>query len=336
MMRTRPPLRSGASTSFGQLNAGKKSVALDLKRPQAVAALRKLIGAADILVENFRPGVMQRLGLTYASLRESHPKLIYCAISGYGQTGPSADRAAYAPMIHAASGFDLANMSYQDDRTRPDYCGVYVADVVAGTYAFGAIMAALHQRHVTGQGQMIDVSMLESMLTLTLTEVQLAQFDVPRVGRPPFGPVATKDGYIMPAVASEKTFQALAQASGHPGWVTDQRFAEYSQRRLHWNDLFAELEDWSRKLTTVECQAEFDKHGVPASAYRTVAEALKDPQIAHRNALAEVHDAGGSFQVVNPPFRLSASTTQAGPRAPALGEHTAEVLAALGLKAAAE
>jgi CoA:oxalate CoA-transferase len=335
MMRTRPPLRNGASTSFGQLNAGKKSVALDLKRPQAIAALRKLIASADILVENFRPGVMQRLGLAYPSLSETHPRLIYCAISGYGQTGPSADRAAYAPMIHAASGFDLANMSYQDDRTRPDYCGVYVADVVAGTYAFGAIMAALHQRHATGQGQMIDVSMLESMLTLTLTEIQLSQFDLPRVGRPPFGPVATRDGYIMPAIASEKTFQALAQASGHPGWITDPRFAEYGQRRLHWNDLFAELEEWSRKLTTAECQAEFDKHGVPASPYRTVAEALKDPQIAHRNALAEVRDAGGSFQVVNPPFRLSASATQAGPRAATLGEHTAEVLAELGLNAAA-
>jgi crotonobetainyl-CoA:carnitine CoA-transferase CaiB-like acyl-CoA transferase len=335
MMRTRPPLRSGASTSFGQLNAGKKSVLLDLKQPAAIEAVCRLVKTADVLVENFRPGVMQRLGLEYDKLKAINPRLVYCAISGYGQTGPSADRAAYAPMIHAASGFDLANMSYQEGRERPDYCGVYVADVVAGTYAFGAIQAALNQRHATGQGQMVDVSMLESMLSLTLTELQLSQFDVPRVGRPPFGPVATKDGYIMPAIASEKTFQALAHASGHAGWITDKRFALYNDRRLHWNDLFEELERWSRKLTTAQCQAEFDKHGVPASAYRTVAEALKDPQIAHRDALAEVHDAGGSFKVLNPPFRLSAGATQAGARVAALGEHTREVLAGVGCDALA-
>jgi len=330
MMRTRPPLRDGASTSFGQLNAGKKSVVLDLKDKTAIAAVRGLVKTVDVLVENYRPGVMQRLGLGYPSLREINPRLVYAAISGYGQTGPSADRAAYAPMIHAASGFDLANMSYQDGRERPDYCGVYVADVVAGTYCFGAIMAALHQRHSTGQGQMVDVSMLESMLTLTVSELQLSQFPVPRVGRPPFGPVKTSDGYIMPAIASEKTFQALGHAAGRPDWITDPRFATYGERRLHWDDLFGELELWSGKLTTAECQAAFDKHGVPASAYRTVKEVLADPQIAHRGALATVQDAGGSFMVLNPPFRMSGGTVRAGAHAASLGEHTREVLASIG------
>ena len=179
MMRTRLPLRNGASSYFGQLNAGKKSVVLDLKSGAAVAAVHRLVADADILVENFRPGVMQRLGLDYAVLGKVNRRLIYCSISGYGQTGPCADMPAYAPVIHASSGFDLANLAYQQGRQRPDHCGVYVADVLAGTYALAAIGAALHQRQATGEGQQLDISMLESMLSLTLTELQTAQFEVP-------------------------------------------------------------------------------------------------------------------------------------------------------------
>src|ERR1700719_5063116 len=143
MMRPRPPLRDGASTSFGQLNAGKQSVVLDLKSPQGAEAARRLVATADVLVENYRPGVMRRFGLDYDRLKAIRPELIYCAISGYGQTGPSSDLPAYAPVIHAASGYDLAHMAYQGEERRPDYCGIYIADVLTGTYAFGAIMTAI-------------------------------------------------------------------------------------------------------------------------------------------------------------------------------------------------
>src|ERR1700732_1267617 len=208
-MRTRPPVRSGCSTTFGQLNVGKKSLVLDLQSPDAIEIIRRLVATADILVENFRPGVMRRLKLDYSSLRELNPKLIYCSISGYGQTGPSAELAAYAPVIHAASGYDMAHLSYQPGRSRPDYCGIYHADVITGVYAFGAIASALYQRQITKQGQHIDVSMLESMLTLTLNEVQWSQFTVAPTSRPMFGPIQTSDGYVMVAIASEKTFQGL-------------------------------------------------------------------------------------------------------------------------------
>jgi crotonobetainyl-CoA:carnitine CoA-transferase CaiB-like acyl-CoA transferase len=333
MMRTRPPLRDGASTSYGQLNAGKHSVVLDLKRPEAREVVRRLLPTCDFLVENFRPGVMERFGLNYASVSNRHQELIYCSISGYGQTGPSSELAAYAPAIHAASGFDMAHMAYQPGRDRPDNCGIYIADIVSGTYAFGAIMAALAQRHLTGLGQHIDVSMLETMLSLMTSEVQNAQFPVVPPGRPMFGPVKTKNGFIMPAVASEKTFQGICQAAGHPEWIRDPRFALYPDRRGHWGTFVDLLETWSTTLTTAECQAAFDAAGVPSSPYRTVKEVLDDPQLAHRGALAEVRDKGGPFKVLNPPFRLSAAPVHVARFAASLGEQTREILELAGYAA---
>src|ERR1700681_3197340 len=199
-MRSRPPLRNGCSTAFGQLNVGKKSLVLDLKSPDAIEIIRRLVAGSDILVENFRPGVMRRLKLDYGSLRELNSKLIYCSISGYGQTGPSAELPAYAPVIHAASGYDMAHLSYQPGRSRPDYCGIYHADVLTGVYAFGAISAALYQRAGSGRGQHIDVSMLASMLSLTLNELQWSQFEVKLPKRPMFGPLETAYGHVMVAV----------------------------------------------------------------------------------------------------------------------------------------
>ncbi len=325
-MRSRPPLRNGWSTVFGQLNVGKKSMVLDLKSPEGIEAARRLVAQADILVENFRPGVMRRLRLDYDMLRALNPRLIYCSISGYGQTGPSAELPAYAPVIHAASGYDMAHLAYQPGRSRPDYCGIYHADVLTGTYGFGAIAAALYQRTVTGIGQHIDVSMLESMLTLTLTELQAAQFAVKPAPRPMFGPTETADGYVMITVASEKTFQSLMKVIGRPEWITDPRFAVYSARRDNWADLMDGTEVWSRQLSTQACLVALDAEGVPASAYRTVSEALRDPQLAHRQALSEVADGGGSFRVLNLPFRMSGADTTPGKRMAALGEHTRELL----------
>jgi CoA:oxalate CoA-transferase len=330
-MRTRPPVRNGFSTVFGQLNVGKKSLVLDLKSPDATEIIRRLVAGSDILVENFRPGVMRRLKLDYGSLCELNPKLIYCSISGYGQTGPSAELPAYAPVIHAASGYDMAHLSYQPGRSRPDYCGIYHADVVTGVYAFGAISAALYQRHGSQRGQHIDVSMLESMLSLTLNELQWSQFEVKPTQRPMFGPVETADGYVMLAIASEKTFQSLINVIGHPGWIADPRFARYSDRRDNWADLMNGVERWSRTLTTEKCLAELNGHGVPCSAYRTVAEALSDPQITHRGALSDVEDGGGTFKVLNLPFRMSGTIVSAGKRMATLGEHTIAFLTETGL-----
>ena len=330
-MRTRPPVRSGFSTAFGQLNVGKKSLVLDLKSDRGKEVVRRLTAHADIVVENFRPGVMRRLKLDFESLAPLNQRLIYCSISGYGQSGPSAELPAYAPVIHAASGYEMAHLAYQPGRQRPDYCGIYHADVLAGVYAFGAISAALYQRSQTGRGQHIDVSMLESMLSLTLNEVQWAQFPVKQTSRPIFGPVETKDGYVMVAIASEKTFQGLMKVIGHPEWINDPRFAVYADRRSNWAELMDGVEAWSRTVTTEECIAGLNREGVPSSAYRTVAQALADPQLAHRGALAEVEDGGGSFKMMNLPFRMSGARVAAGKRIATLGEHTRALLQEAGL-----
>jgi crotonobetainyl-CoA:carnitine CoA-transferase CaiB-like acyl-CoA transferase len=330
-MRTRPPVRGDCSSVYGGYNVGKKSVVLDLKSPEGIQAIKKLVAKVDVLVENFRPGVMRRLKLDHASLRELNPKLIYCSISGYGQTGPSAELPAYAPVIHAASGYDMAHLAYQPGRQRPDYCGIYHADILTGVYAYGAITSALVQRQQTGQGQHIDVSMLESMLSLTLNEVQGVQFPIKPPQRPMFGPMETSDGYVMVAIASEKTFQNLVTVAGRSEFVRDPRFAAYTDRRDHWGDLMEGVETWSRKLTSQQCLTELNKAGVPCSAYRSVAEAMADPQSAHRGILADVSDEAGAFKVLNLPFRMSGAEVGPGPRVAAVGEHTDEVLKEIGM-----
>lgn len=330
MLRYRLPLRENQSTLFGHLNAGKLSVALDLKSLAGQRAAVALSKTADILVENFRPGVMAKLGLGHETLMKDNHRLIYCSISGYGQTGPSSGMAAYAPVIHAAAGYDLAHLAYQDDRRRPDYCGIYVADVLAGTYAFGAIGVALHMRHATGLGRLVDVSMFESVLSLMPADIQAAQFHVTQPGRPLFGPIETADGYVMLAVGSEKSFKAVAEVIGRPDVVDDPRFARYAERRANWAAFMEIIEHWSRRRGCEDCIAEFERRGLPASLYRTVGEALRDPQLAHRRALERVEDAAGRFDVLNPPFRIDGAEIHAGACVPMLDEHGARLLAEVG------
>ncbi|CAN5681231.1 CoA transferase [soil metagenome] len=331
LMRSRPVQRGGAGTMFGQLNAGKRSIVLDLKKPEAIAAVKRLVTVVDIVVENYRPGVMKRLGLDYPELAKVNPKIIYGAISGYGQSGPGAGRPAYAPVIHASTGYDMAHASYQQGRQKPDNCGIFVADYASGAYALGAILAALHQRHATGRGQMVDVSMFETLVGMLLGEVNRAQFDYEVPSRPMYGPVEAKDGYVMLATASERTFQDMATAAGRRDWLTDPRFEKYQDRRMNWSQVVDEFEQWSKTLTVKECVAALEKHGVPCSPYVTVTEALRDPQVAHRGSLCTIEDSGGSYQSPAPPFRFSASELKSGPKVAGLGEDTRTVLAEAGL-----
>ena len=331
-VRARPPKRDGHSAYFGNLNAGKQSIACNLKSPEIVDLIKQLVATCDVLVENFRPGVMARFGLDFAALAAINPRLIYCSISGYGQTGPKALFPAYAPVIHAASGFDMVNLRYQDGADRPATSGIFIADVLGGTHAFGAIQAALYQRERTGQGQHIDLSMLEAMVGMLVVETQEAQFPGD-ARRPLYTPLKTNDGFIMVAPTSPRNFEQLSDAVGHPEWRDDPRFLTNADRNANWATLLALTEIWTLERSAAEAEAILSRHGVPCARYREIGELLDDPQLAARGAFAQVHDGAGAFKVPNPPFRMSGSRAEARDHVARLGEDGAAVLGALGVSA---
>jgi crotonobetainyl-CoA:carnitine CoA-transferase CaiB-like acyl-CoA transferase len=324
-MRTRPPLRHGHSAYFGHLNAGKKSVVLDLKSKEGRCAAQGLVANSDIVVENFRPGVMKRLGLDYAMLSAAKPDLVYCSISGFGQIGPRAGQPAYAPVVHAASGFDHTQFTYQDDQAKPAKTGIFVADVLAAVYAFGAIQTALVGRLRHGGGQFIDVALMDSMINLLVFECQEAQFPE-KTRRPLYVPMRARDGFVIVAPVNQRNFEQLADAVGRPDWKSDPRFATVAARTANWDALMAAVEDWTAARTARDCEDRLMTAGVPCSRYLTVAEAMADPQLAARGSLARVTDGAGAFRVPNPPFQFADSSVGVGPSVPALGADTEEEL----------
>jgi len=324
-VRARPPVRDGFSAYFGALNAGKRSIVLNLKSPAAIELIKALIVKYDVVVENFRPGVMRRLGLDYAALSAINPRLIYCAISGYGQTGPKAQSPAYAPVIHAASGFDVVNQRYQDGAQRPATGGVFVADVLGGAYAFGAIQMALYQREKTGLGQLIDVSMLDAMVGMLVFEGQEAQFPGGN-RRPLYKPLKTLDGFIMVAPTSPRNLEQLAIAAGHPEWAQDPRFRTAAELNRNWDALLALTEAWTASRTSDEAEQILSAHGVPCGRYRDMPEVLADEHLVARGTFGEISDGGGTHWVSNPPFRMSGSRAEARDLVSKLGEHGEEVL----------
>lgn len=328
-IRTRPPSRDGRSTYFAQLNAGKRSLALDLKRPESIALIHELVPRCDVLVENFRPGVMNRLELDYETLSKLNPRLVYCSISGFGQRGSWAGRSAYAPVLHAASGYDLANLDYQEgDVERPLKNGIFVADVLGGSLAFGAIQAALYRVARTGEGEHIDLSLLDAMVSLLVYECQEAQFPAER-RRPLYKPTKARDGFLLIAPISQRIFEALAHCTGHPEWLTDERFVTIEGREHHWSELMQLLDEWAGTRSATECEDTMNAAGVPCSRYFTVRETLRLPPLVERDTLATIDDGAGPFQVPNPAFRFAHTTAHVRGRVPSLGEDGPEVLATI-------
>lgn len=331
-MRLRQPLRPDGqgtrhSSYFGQLNAGKRSLALDLKQPEAIDLVRRLVLQADVLLENFRPGVMDRLGLGAEALRALNPRLVYASISGYGQSGPASGQPAYAMIVQAASGYESTLARYAGDRTRPAATATFVADVMGGIYACSAIQTALVQRARTGQGQQVDVALMDCMLNLLIYELQEAQFAVPGV-RATYGPVATADGDVMVVPISARNFEALRDVTGLPALREDPRFATQSLRNAHWAELLQATEAWTRTRPRAEVLATLEAAGVPCAPYNEPRDALADPHLAQRGLFSPLRDAAGGFTGVNPPWQLSASPSGAEDRqqVPTVGQHTHEVL----------
>lgn len=327
-IRTQPPLREGKSAYFAQLNCGKKSLAIDLRQAGAIELVRQLAAKSDVLVENSRPGVMQRLGLDYATVSKLNSRLVYCSISGFGQSGPWATRSAYAPMLHAASGFDLVNLSYQNGLERPLNTGIYVGDVLGGTHAFGAIQSALFARERSGRGDFIDLSMMDGVLGMLIYEFQEAQF--PQKKRTnTFEPTRAKDEFIMIAAVKPNNFEALARAVGHREWMADPRFGTAKGRSANWATLMSMLDEWASTRTAEECEAILTEGGVPCSRYFTVREALQHPHLEQRGSFSVIDDGAGQLKVPNPAFKFRNATAEARNYVPALGADNANVLSSV-------
>lgn len=322
--RTRRPVRQGYSSFFGHLNCGKNSIVLDLKSEAGRAAAIGLARKCDVIVENWRPGVADRLGVGYKAVAQLNPRIIYCSISGFGQQGPNAQRPAYAPIIHAASGFDLAQVEYQGGE-RPANTATYTADVFGGMSGFAAIQSALYHRERTGQGQFIDVALLDCMLNILVSEFQEAQASSKEKTRV-YPPLETRDGYVVVAPTSQKNFEQLAGVVGHPEWLVDPRFTTSGTREKNWSEFMALIEHWTREHSGQEVENLLLAGGVPCTRYMTVAEAMADPQMQARGALSRVKDEAGEYWVPNAPFQMPGLNIAARPDVPHLGQNTVEIL----------
>jgi len=324
-------------TSFLAQNCNKKSVTLNTKSPEGKEIFKKLAKDADVLVENFRPGVMDRLGLSYEILKESNPGLIYCAISGFGQTGPDAHKPAYDQIIQGLSGEMAVN---GDERLNPLRAGFPVCDSVGGLNAAFAIMAALFHRERTGEGQFIDIAMLDSIMPLmgwVAANLLMAQQEPVPMGNDnftaaPSGVFRTRDGHINIAANKQEQWESVCDALDLPELKTDTRFQKRDIRKQNRKELTPLLEAKLAERGTQEWVELLNASGVPSGAILSLKDALQQPQIKHRETLKDVPVEGiGSI----PLFTLTAKFEQTPGKItsppPRLSAHTAEVLASIGI-----
>jgi CoA:oxalate CoA-transferase len=324
------PERTDQSSYFVRLNAGKRGIAVDLSRPEARDLAFELIARADVVVENFSPGVMARYGLDAAAVRAVHPEVVYCSISGFGQTGPLCSMQAYAHLINAISGLmDLDRASGEPPRV----AYLQAADVLAGTHAFGAICAALVRRARSRAGATLDVSMLETLIAaddITYGSI-LNGGTVERRTRVGMVVHPIAGGHVaLQTAGAPHLWARLVAAIGRPELADDPRFATPVARREHWNELLAIYRDWLDAYGSVEeAVRSLTRARIPAVPMLTPEEVVAHPQLAAREAFPEVpHPARGTVRVTASPFFVDGVPTH--PRGPApyrVGEQSREVLA---------
>lgn len=336
-----PPFIGGESSYFLSVNRNKESVTLNFKHPEGRELLGRLIAKADVLVENFRPGTLDAAGLSYEALAPTRPRLIYCSISGFGQTGPRRDQPGYDAVVQAEGGL----MSITGDADGPPYrLGVAIADLVSGMYAANGIALALLARERTGRGQLVDISMLDSvaaLLTYQAAIVFATDRPAKRMGNRhpmivPYETFAASDGDFVIAVGNDDQWRRFCGAAGLDALSHDPRFATNRDRVTRYDELRPLLTDALKTRTRSAWIAALGAAGVPAGSVRSVDEVLADPQIAAREMIRTLHHAAaGPLQMLGIPVKLSDTPGRVSTPPPLLGEHTDRVLAQdLGLDAA--
>ena len=330
-------LEAHMGTSFMAWNVNKKSVTLNTKSSEGKALFLRMAEGADVVVENFRPGVMDRLGLGYAVLSARNPRLVYCAISGYGATGPDAQNPAYDQIIQGLSGAMALN---GDARLNPLRAGFPVADTVGGLNAAFALMAALYQRERTGQGQFIDISMLASMLpmmgwavaNLLLGGQAPVAMGNDNLTNAPSGSFHTQDGLLNIAAHTEAQWHSLCDVLGFPELKDDPRFRVRQDRQRNRPELVALMEARLRSAPTAHWAERLNGAGVPSGAILGLDQAIRQPQMAHRGLLQKTHVPGlGELEVfgLSAVFEKAAGDVTSPP--PGLGQHNEEIYGRLGL-----
>lgn len=338
--RHTPPNVGDETASFLMMNRNKRGIALDLKTPGGVEVLGRLLETADVLVENFGPGVMERLGFGYDDLCTKYPALIYCSLSGFGRSGPYRDRRGFDLVAQAMSG--IMSFTGEGPGRPPVKCGAPLSDITAGILAAMGILAAYTHRLKTGEGQWVETSLYEAALVQTYWQsaIALATGIAPKAmgsAHPlnaPYQAFETADGWIVVGGANQKNWQRIAEAIGAPGLVNDPRFLSSASRMLHLKELETELATRFCTKPSDHWLQVLEQKGVPCGPVRDMLQALSDPQTIAREMVVEVpHSKLGRVKTLGIPVKFSRTPVKIRKGAPVYGEHSREILSEYGFSA---
>ena len=338
--RFTPPEVEGEASAFMMMNRNKRGIALDLKQPAARAVLLRMVGRSDVLIENFRVGTMEKLGLGYDTLRAEYPALIYCTVSGYGRTGPEADKGGFDLVAQGVSG--LMRITGQPGGP-PTKVGSPVTDINAGILAALGIVAAYVHRLRTGLGQRVDTSLLEAGVMQTFWQSAIFLGSGKEIGplgsahplTAPYQAFETQDGWITIGASNQSNYQRLTEVLEAPALLADERFQDNAARMANLSALVELIEERVRRKPSSEWLAALTKAGVPAGPVLTIAEMLNHPQVLARDMVVEtLHSKAGKVQAIGCPVKFSETPARISRPAPLLGQHTREVLEEIGLTTA--
>ncbi len=331
-----PPFAGGESAYYLCANRNKRAITLNLKSAKGQDAFKKLAAGADVVVQNFKTGTLERLGLGYDTLKRINPQIILASITGFGQTGPYKNEPGYDYIIQAMAGL----MSITgDERSGPLKVGVAIADVLTGLYAAIGILAALHERSYSGEGQQLDVSLFDAQLSalVNVASSYLTTGAVPRrLGNQhphivPYQVFPTRDGEMVVAVGNDAQFRKLAEALGMPELAADERYRTNADRLRHRDGLVAVISAVMKAKPTTHWRARLQAAGIPHGPINDLQAVFADPQVQARNMVVEMaHPTAGSVKLVGSPLKLSRTPVEMKRHPPLYGEHTTQVLARLG------